>query len=88
MFFNKCFIHGYLPDKFMHTILTPIYIIKNSKGNITNIDNYRPIEITCVYSKTLELIMIKKLEHQLYTADNQFGFKHKHFTDMAIFALR
>lgn len=39
-------------------------------------------------SKVLEIILISRLERYILTADNQFGFQHKHCTDMCIFALK
>ena len=51
-------------------------------------DNYRPIAITIVLSKILELIILSKFIHLLLTKDNQFGFKQKHVTDMCILALQ
>ena len=70
------FAHGYMPDKLMQSVIIPI--VKNKKGDITNMDNYRPIAITTVLSKILELIILSKFRHLLLTKDNQFGFKQKH----------
>ena len=86
MFLNAMFAHGYMPDKLMQSVIIPI--VKNKKGDITNMDNYRPIAITTVLSKILELIILSKFRHLLLTKDNQFGFKQKHGTDMCIFALQ
>jgi len=60
----------------METIIVPV--IKNKKGLIT--DSYRPIAITSVNSKILELLLLDRLQFQLETSSNQFGFKSKHGT--------
>jgi retron-type reverse transcriptase len=79
-------LHGYLPDKLMETVIVPI--VKDKKGDITLMDNYRPIAITSIFSKILELLILNKHCNLLGTSDNQFGFKQKHSTDMCIFALQ
>lgn len=60
----------------------------HKKGNFTDKDNYRPIAITCVASKILELLILKRCDQFLITSDNQFGFKKKHSTDMSVFVLK
>jgi hypothetical protein len=78
--------HSYLPDDLMKTIIVPV--VKDKRGNVTDKDNYRPIALTTVMSKVLELLILDKIELELYTCDNQFGFKSKHSTDMCTFALK
>jgi len=83
----NCMIkHGYLPAKFMETVLVPI--VKDKKGDITDGDNYRPIAITCVTSKVVELVILEKFLDYLHTTDNQFGFKHGLSTEFCIFTLK
>ncbi len=84
MLFNAMFLHNYLPCKFMETIIVPI--IKNKKGSITDKDNYRPIAITSVVSKILELLLLDRLQFQLETSSNQFGFKSKHGTNVCVYS--
>ena len=64
----------------MDTVLIPI--VKNNKGDVTDSNNYRPLAITTVMSKIIELIIIDKY------SDFQFGFKKKHSTDQCIFVLK
>ena len=84
--FNAMFSHGYLPSKLMETIIIPI--IKDKKGLVTDKDNYRPVAVTSVVSKIIELILLIRLQNQLETVCNQFGFKTKHGTDMCVFSLK
>ena len=51
--FNAMFSHGYLPSKLMETIIIPI--IKDKKGLVTDKDNYRPVAVTSVVSKIIEV---------------------------------
>lgn len=51
LLFNSMLNHNYLPSKFMDTNLTPI--LKDSMGDITNCDNYRPIAITCIMTQKI-----------------------------------
>ena len=73
MLFNSAIIHGHLPDRLMETIIVPI--VKDSKGTLTDKNNYRPIALTCVASKRLELLILEKYKGVINTSDNQFGFK-------------
>ena len=77
---------GFLPQSLMMTTLTPI--IKNKMGDVSDIGNYRPIAISTVSSKIIERLLLSHIEDTLYTTHNQFGFKKKLSTDMAIFTLK
>ena len=71
-----------------NVIIIIISVVKDKKGDLSDKDNYRPIAITCVASKILELLIISKYGEFFATRCNQFGFKKKHSTDMAVFALK
>ena len=86
MLFNCMLLHGFLPSQFMSTVLIPI--IKDKKGDVTDRDNYRPIAITCVSSKILELIILQSFSELLSTSHNQFGFKNRLSTELCIFSLK
>ena len=86
MCINSMINHGYLPQIFMDTILVPI--VKNVKGDITDGDNYRPIAITCIASKVVELVILDKFSALFDTTHNQFGFKKGSSTELCIFSLK
>ena len=86
MVINAMFAHGYLPCSIMETVIIPI--IKDKRGDVTDKDNYRPIAITNIFSKAVEMIILHRYTALLYTSDNQFGFRNKHSTDMCVFALQ
>ena len=84
--FSAMLIHSHVPKAFSDTVLVPM--IKNKNGDITDIDNYRPIAITSVASKVFEKIILSRIQDSLYTNDNQFSYKAKHSTEMCIFTLK
>ena len=86
MCFNAMLLHGHIPKQLSNTILLPI--IKDKKGNISDLDNYRPIAITTVASKIFEQMILSKVQSLLLTSDNQFSFKAKSSTDMAVFTVK
>ena len=84
--FNAMLVHGFLPDSLMSTLLIPL--LKDKKGDVAAKNNYRPIAITNVMSKLIEILILMKFKSYLETTDNQFGFKEKHSTDMCCFTLK
>ena len=48
------FVHGFLPDSMLSTVLVPI--IKDKTGRIDRMANYRPIALASVMSKVVEII--------------------------------
>ena len=83
---NAMVLHGHVPKSFSGTVLAPI--IKDKKGDLTDINNYRPIAIASVASKIFEKVILLRIKHYLCTNDNQFSYKPKHATDMCIFTLK
>ena len=86
LLFNVILSHAHVPSNLMITNIVPI--LKDKKGLITDKNNYRPIAVTTVISKILELVILKRLQAKLITADNQFGFKSGHSTDMCVYMLK
>ncbi|CAL4169330.1 unnamed protein product [Meganyctiphanes norvegica] len=84
--FTACFVHGFLPTSLLTVVLVPI--IKNKAGNVNSIDNYRPVALSNIFSKILELIILNRIECYLMTNANQFGFKRNHGTDLCIYTLK
>ena len=85
--FQLCtiFIHGFLPDAIMITIIAPI--IKNKAGDLSD-NNYRPIALATIASKLFESLILSRVSTFLSTCVNQFGFKKHHSTEMLIFLLK
>ena len=75
--------HGFLPDRFMITMIVPI--LKNKYGDMTFKNNYGPLAIAAVMSTILEICVQMKLEDYLWTTDDQFAYKTWHSTDMCFY---
>ena len=86
MLFTSVISHGYVPEAFMKTVLLPI--VKSKSGDMSDVNNYRPIALVTASSKIFEIYMLDQLDVYLSTASNQFGFKRNHSTDMCIFAIK
>ena len=84
--FTSIFIHGKLPRKMLDVHLVPI--IKNNRGKLSSLDNYRPIAKASCLSKLLELCILKRIEQYILVAENQFGFKKKLGTDSCVYVLK
>ena len=79
-------VHGFVPLSFIDTLIIPL--VKDRKGDIGSNDNYRPIALTNVVSKVLESVIFDKYKTLLETTPNQFVFKPKHGTELAVFTLK
>lgn len=86
MCFSGLLAHGILPGSMLSVLLVPV--IKDKTCKVSSIDNYRPIALASILSKVLEGILLDRLQEYVVTADNQFGFKNKHGTDLCIYALK
>ena len=80
--FKLCLTYSFLPD----SCITPI--IKNQQADADVCSNYRPITVTSFITRLFEHFISYKIKSFLTTADNQFGFKELHSTDMCIFLLK
>ena len=86
MLFNVCLTHGFIPNRCIASVITPV--VKSNKNSVRDVNNYRPIALASTFSKLFELILLKYLESFLHTCDNQFGFKSGHGTDSCVFLLK
>lgn len=86
LLFNAIVIHGYIPLEFMDTLLVPL--IKDKNGNLSDKNNYRPLAITCIISKLMEIVVLNRYKDKFKSTDNQFGFKNKLSTELCIYSLK
>ena len=70
----------------MKVIIIPL--LKSKLKDPSSSDNYRPIAIATSFSKIIESLIHKRIDGFLSTADNQFGFRKHHSTDLCIFVLK
>lgn len=62
-------------------------LIKDKSGKVGSSNNYKPTALASVLSTVFESILLNRIEKIITSTDNQFGFKAKHGTDMAIYPL-
>ena len=86
LLFTSMLSHRHMPAELIKTAIVPI--LKNRQGDTSDKNNYRPIAIVMALSKIFELCIMRKVETQLITRDNQFGFKREHGTDLCIFTVK
>ena len=84
--FTAFFVHGRLPSKMLDIHLVPV--VKDNRGKIGSIDNYRPIAKASCISKVFELCILSRIEDKIAVSENQFGFKKGIGTDSCIFVLK
>ena len=84
---NRSICSGVVPEKLKLAKIIPLH----KKGDIHDMSNYRPIAILPVFTKLLEKIMYHRLydflQNKNILTDNQFGFRKKYSTSLAIFNL-
>ena len=69
----------------LDSVIVPL--VKNKCGDLSDKNNYRPIALSSIVSKVFEKVILERLEEYLWTADNQFGFRASHSTDLCVYAL-
>ena len=79
-------VHGHLPQSMNESVIVPIIKDKNKRVNDKN--NYRPICLSNVCSKIIEVVIFNRISTFLESSYNQFGFKPKHGTELCVFAFK
>mgnify|MGYP001553100430 CR=1 FL=1 len=82
--FNLCFEQSVVPDELKIARVTPI----PKSGDLSLVQNYRPISILPVLSKIFEKILYNRvysfLQENNILSENQFGFRKGYSTEMAL----
>ena len=73
---NSVFIHGYSPGELLTSIVIPIP--KNNGASLKCSDKYRGIALCNSICKLIDLVLIDRFSHVLYTSNLQFGFTKNH----------
>ena len=79
-------LHGYVPNNFSLGVVVPI--LKDKYGDLSSVDNYRPVTLSPTIAKIFESVLLIKYGDYLYSDDRQFGFKKNMGCRNAIFAVR
>ena len=88
--YNGCLRQGVFPKRWKREKLIPI--IKPGKENSDEALKYRPISLLNVVGKVLEIAMINRINHRVYTNgytnNNQYGFTPQVSTTDAAMAVK
>ena len=80
---NKCIINGTLPDEMKVSKIKPLF----KKGNVTLLNNYRPISLLPCLSKIFKRVLFNQLyeyfERNNILTQRQYGFRKNHYTEFA-----
>ena len=82
MVISSIFTHGFIPRSMMDSVIVPTNKRINDKGN------YRPICMSTVCSKMVEMALARRLSDSLNSSHNQFGFKLEHGTELCVFTFK
>ena len=86
LFYNACSNHCYLPGNLLKGTITPV--LKDTKKNVTDSSNYRPVMQSSCLLKIFELHVLQVLSEKLALNFRQFGFKTNSSTTDACFILK
>ena len=84
--FTSFFVHGNIPIDLMDVHIVPV--VKDYRGKLSSLDNYRPIAIANCTSKLIECCILSRIEEAIKATQNQFGFQKGVGTDTCIFVLK
>jgi hypothetical protein len=86
--FNFLYSKGVYPESWTKGILVPV----PKKGDLSNVDNYRGIMLTSIFSKIFSYLLDNRArkfaEENNILTDCQFGFRQKRSTIDCIFVLQ
>ena len=81
LLFIVCYVMDmHAPTSYLHAAVIPIP--KNTKLNLSSSCNYRAIELSSIFSKILDKIIMSLQSEYLMTSELQFGFKEHSSTIM------
>ena len=68
------------------SVIVPL--IKDKNKRVNDKRNYRPICLSKMCSKIIEVVLFNRIITFLQSSSNQFGFKPKHGTELCVFAFK
>ena len=84
---NKCILNGTVPDGMKVSKIKPLF----KKGDVTLLNNYRPITLLLCVSKMFERVLFNQLYEYFDRNDlltqHQYGFRKNHSTEFAAMEL-
>ena len=84
---NNCILNGTVPDEMKVSKIKPLF----KKGDVTLLNNYRPISLLPCVSKIFEKVLFNQLyeyfERNDLLTQHQYGFRKNHSTEFAAMEL-
>jgi hypothetical protein len=77
--------HGVVLDNTLESWVKPI--VKDKKGSVEDSNHYSGILVISVWAKLIDSLILKKINDIYETSENQFGFKKRLSTKMAVQAM-
>ena len=78
--------HGVMPQAMTESVIIPV--INNENKRVNGKGNYRPICLSNICSKIVELSLARRLNGHMHSTHIQSGFKSEHGTDLCVFAFK
>ena len=85
MLVSPIVVHGHVPHS-NESVIVPI--IKDKNKRVNDKRNYRPICLSNICSKIIEVVLFNRISTFLQSSSNQFAFKPKHGTELCVFAFK
>ena len=85
-FINLCFSHCYIPPKLLIGNIRPT--VKDRKGFLTDLDNYRPVMQSSCLLKLIEIHILEIVSEKVAINENQYGFRKGISTSDACYVLK
>ena len=84
--FSAFLSHSYIPKAMLKGEIRPL--VKDRFGDLTSLDNYRPVMISSNFLKLFEYCLLPMLESSFKLNFRQFGFRRYTSTSIAVMTLR
>ena len=78
--------HGVVPDDLARS--TAVSIPKGENANLTYSSNYRGNDLSSIFGKIFDLVVLSRYGDRMCSSDLQFGFKAKRSTNMCTMVLK
>lgn len=86
LLFGMMLNHNYVPDSFGIGVIIPV--VKDKRGNLNSVENYRPITLSPIISKVFESFVLNRFAKFMTCDPLQFGFQRSVGCNNALFAIR
>ena len=83
---NAIISHGHVPQQWLSGTIFPL--LKSANLDKSQPSSYRPITLSSLFGKVLDLLILDRYYDYFYSCDLQFGFKKAHSTNHCTFVVK